>query len=137
MDASTIQKYSKYSVAQLKRKAQVVFNKWVRERSKGEPCISCGSPNTSTASHFYSAGHYNALRFTEDNVWLSCQRCNYYLSGNLIQYRINLEKKIGKERVERLDMLAALSKQNRAFKFSRFDLISIITKYKEHEKNRY
>lgn len=130
MDAKTIQRYAKYSVAQLKAKAQVAFNRWVRRRSEGEPCISCGSPNTSTASHFYSAGHYNALRFTEDNCWLSCQKCNYYLSGNLIQYRINLEKKIGKERLLKLDKLAAISKRNRSFKWDRFSLIEIILKYK-------
>ena len=129
MDSATIQKYSKYSVAQLKKKAQIVFNRWVRLRSEGEPCISCGSPNTSTASHFYSAGHYNALRFTEDNCWLACHRCNYFLSGNLNQYRINLEKKIGKERLKKLDELAAISKRNRSFKWGRFDLIEIIQKY--------
>lgn len=130
MTSETIKKYDKYSVAQLKAKAQVVFNKWIRERDKNERCISCDSNNTSTASHFYSAGHHNALRFNEDNVHLSCHRCNYFLHGNLSEYRIRLEKRIGKERLKALDELAAISKRNRAFKFDRFSLIEIITKYK-------
>jgi heterodisulfide reductase subunit B len=130
MTSETIKKYSKYSVAELKKKAQVVFNKWIRERDKDEQCISCPSRNTSTASHFYSAGHHNALRFNEDNVHISCHRCNYFLHGNLSEYRVRLEKRIGKERLDALDELAALSKRNRSFKFSRFDLINIIEKYK-------
>jgi len=130
IDAKTIKKYDKYSVAELKKKAQVVFNKWIRERDKDLPCISCSSRNTSTASHFYSAGHYNALRFNEDNVHISCHRCNYFLHGNLSEYRVKLEKRIGKERLLALDELAAISKRNRNFKFDRFSLIDIIEKYK-------
>jgi hypothetical protein len=48
------------------------------------------------------------------------------LSGNLNQYRINLEKKIGKDRLQALDDLASQSKRNRGFKFDRFALIEII-----------
>lgn len=127
LDAKTIQKYSKYSVAKLKLLAQKYFNRFIRERDKGEQCISCDSYNTSQASHFYSAGHYNSLRFNEDNVHLSCLRCNYFLAGNLIEYRKKLEKKIGSERLLALDKLAA---NKRAFKYGKFELILLIEKYK-------
>lgn len=130
LTSKQIQKYSKYSVAQLKVKAQTVFNAWIRKRDEGQPCISCGTGSPNQAGHFYSAGHYSALRFNEDNCHLQCVKCNYFLSGNLNQYRLNLEKKIGKERLQSLDDLAAQSKRNRGLKFDRFSLIETIIKYK-------
>jgi hypothetical protein len=130
LTAKDIQKYSKYSVAQLKLKAQTAFNAWIRKRDEGQSCISCGTGSPNQAGHFYSAGHYSALRFNEDNCHFQCVRCNYFLSGNLNQYRINLEKKIGKDRLQALDDLASQSKRNRGFKFDRFALIEIILKYK-------
>lgn len=123
-------KYNKYSVAQLKTKAQKSFNSYIRKRDEGQACISCGSRSPSHAGHFYSAGHYSALRFNEYNCHLQCVRCNYFLSGNLNQYRINLEKKIGIEKLKQLDNLAAISKRNRIFKWDRFSLIEIIERYK-------
>jgi len=108
-------------------KAQEVFNKFIRERDKNKPCISCGAFHTLQAGHFYSAGHHNALRFNEDNVHGQCLRCNYYLSGNLSNYRVNLIKKIGIQRVEKLDQIASIKK---AHKLDRFYLQEIISNYK-------
>ena len=51
------------------------------------------------------------------------------MSGNLINYRINLTDKIGLDRLEALEEQVNLSKKN-AFKWSRFDLVDIIEKYK-------
>lgn len=127
LTADIIQKYKKKSTATLKRIAITRFNKWIRKRDEGEPCISCGSSNTSEASHFYSAGHYNHMRFLEDNVHLSCRRCNYFLSGNLLEYRKRLEPKIGVERLVALDMLAADKSHH---KDDRINFIMIIQKYK-------
>ncbi len=126
MHSNEILKYKKYSTAELKKKAQVVFNAWVRNRDKDLPCVSCGSWNTEHASHYYSAGQHNNLRFHEDNVWLACKRCNYFLHGNLIPYRQELIKRIGIERVEALDNLAKV----RQTKDDRYLYIEIIEKYK-------
>ena len=127
LSSKEIKKYEKYSVAELKKKAQVAFNKFIRERDRDEPCISCGKARVEQAGHFYSAGHHNALRFNEDNVHGQCKRCNYFLSGNLIGYAKGLDKKIGKERAQALDMLAS---SQRVCKWDRFSLINIILKYK-------
>ncbi|MDG6786005.1 recombination protein NinG, partial [Glaesserella parasuis] len=43
------------------------------------------------------------LRFNEDNVHKQCSACNNHLSGNITEYRINLVRKIGVERVEALE----------------------------------
>lgn len=128
MTAATIQKYKKYTVAQLKKKAQVVFNKFIRERDKDLPCISCKKAPVQQAGHFYSAGHYNHLRFNELNTNGQCVRCNHFLSGNLNVYRINLEAKIGTENLKQLDILA---NHKSLHKDDRFTLIDIIEKYKQ------
>lgn len=111
----------------LKRKAIETFNAWIRNRDKDEPCISCGSNSIKQAGHFYSAGKHNGMRFNEDNCFGQCEKCNYFLSGNLLNYRKNLEKKIGKERLEKLDYLASIKA---LVKDNRFYYMEIIEKYK-------
>lgn len=84
---------------------QDIFNKYIRLRDKDLPCISCGT----TKDVEYAAGHfwattYQYLRLNEDNVHKQCNaHCNMNLRGNLLEYRPNLIKKIGLERVEKLD----------------------------------
>jgi len=94
--------------------AQVVCNKYIRERDKKEPCISCGRHHNGQydAGHYRSRGAASHLRFNEDNIHKQCQHCNNYKSGNATEYRINLIKKIGIQRVE------ALENNNKAHKFT-------------------
>ena len=124
-----LQKYKKYTVNQLISKATTVFNRFIRNRDLEESCISCGNFTTLQAGHYYSAGRFPALRFNENNVHGQCLKCNYYESGNLINYRKNLIHKIGIEEVKKLDRVAEQSKQNR-FKWDALYLIEIIEKYK-------
>lgn len=85
--------------------AQRHFNLWVRVRDKNKPCISCGR----VSGCQFHAGHYRTtkaapqLRFNEDNVHKQCAQCNNHLSGNITEYRIELVKRIGAERVEALE----------------------------------
>lgn len=77
---------------------QVIFNKYIRTRDKGKPCISCNGSNKDTkvnAGHFYSVGGHPNLRFNEDNCHLQCEYCNTYLHGNLIEYTHQLLDRIG------------------------------------------
>ncbi len=88
------------------KEAQSVFNKFIRLRDKDEPCISCKKPlktNATDAGHYRSVGGCPELRFNELNNHAQCVFCNRYLSANLINYRINLIKKIGLEDVEFLE----------------------------------
>jgi hypothetical protein len=55
-----------------------------------------------------------------------CKKCNYFLSGNLLEYRKNLIVKIGLEAVEKLDMLSS----QRTTKNDRFKFIEIIEEFK-------
>ena len=89
------------------REAQQAFNAYIRERDSDLPCISCG---TYTAGQ-YHAGHYRTtkaapeLRFDEANVHKQCAQCNNFDSGNIVEYRINLIKRIGQAEVDRLEGL--------------------------------
>ncbi len=81
--------------------AQVEFNKWVRERDRHKPCVSCGRFHQGQ----YHAGHYRSraaapqLRFNVFNTHKQCQPCNTHLSGNLALYREELLRRIGEDRV--------------------------------------
>lgn len=83
------------------KEAQTAFNAFIRIRDEGKPCISCGShTGKKNAGHYRSVGSCPELRFEESQVHLQCEKCNSYLSGNLINYRIELIKRIGIDKVE-------------------------------------
>jgi len=84
--------------------AQMAFNRYIRARDHGSLCISCRNPPKKiNAGHYRSRGSAPELRFDEDNCHIQCEKCNSYLSGNAIEYRINLINKIGIKRVEILE----------------------------------
>lgn len=118
-DLMTLQDYIKL--------AQITFNKYIRLRDKGNVCISCQKPinGVKHASHYLSAGGHSAIRFHEDNVWVSCYKCNVMLSGNAVEYRKALINKIGIERVEWLE-----NNGNSEKKWLKDELQGLIKKYK-------
>lgn len=85
--------------------AQVAFNAFIRARDAHLPCISCG---TTTAGQFH-AGHYRTtkaapeLRFDEQNVHKQCAQCNNFDSGNIVEYRIALVRRIGAKSLAQLE----------------------------------
>jgi len=87
------------------QEAQSEFNKFIRTRDKFNPCVSCGRHHEGQyhAGHYRSIGAAPELRFSELNVWKQCQPCNNHKSGNILEYRINLIKKIGLDKVEWLE----------------------------------
>ena len=113
------------TIPQLKSKAQSVFNKWIRERDKELGCISCGA-KVDHAGHYFSSGHYSALTFDEDNVHGQCLRCNNFMHGNLINYRMGLVDRYGDKYVINLEKKS----RNKIAKYSREQLFDIIDKYK-------
>jgi hypothetical protein len=113
----------------LKKKAQAVFNTYIRLRDDSKGCISCGKP-IKHAGHYFSAGHHSALCFNEVNTNGQCVRCNRYLSGNLINYRVGLVKRYGEKKVLLLEWAA--KKPHKRWK--RIELIAIIQYYEEETK---
>lgn len=116
------------SLPTLLKKAQRVFNEFIRMRDTDKQCISCDKYSIENACHFYNAGQYSALRFNENNVNGGCIQCNKYMHGNLSEYRARLIKRIGEQKVLLLDISA---KTNRVKKWSRTELFAIIEHYKK------
>lgn len=87
------------------REAQRHFNTWIRCRDEGLPCIACNKPMNKkiNASHYKTVGAHPELRFEPLNCHSGCEACNTYLSGNIVNYRINLIKRIGIDKVEWLE----------------------------------
>ena len=126
-----IRKEKLKTVQDLLKEAQIVFNKYIRLRDKGLPCISCQNPNPKkiNAGHYISSGKSKYLTFNLYNVNIQCEYCNTYKHGNLIEYRINLIKKIGIKKVEYLE-----ANRHKTKKYTRQELISIIDEYKKKIK---
>jgi len=98
--------------SQLEAEAQAAFNRYIRERDYYLPCGCCGGlPKNDEplrggawdAGHYRSVGSAPHMRFVEDNVHKQMKRCNKEKSGNAVEYRINLIKRIGLERVEAVE----------------------------------
>lgn len=110
--------------------AQKAINEFIRLRDKDEPCISCGRHHTGQyhAGHYRSVGAAPHLRFNIFNIHKQCSACNNHKSGNAIEYRINLVKKIGVEKVEWIES------QNKALKLSIQDIRAIKFYYRKMVK---
>ncbi|WP_431482247.1 recombination protein NinG [Pseudomonas solani] len=94
------------------REAQQAFNAYIRARDEGLSCISCDSTTTDDglitgsrwdAGHYRSVGACPELRFEPLNCHAQCVRCNRNLSGNAVEYRIRLLKRIGQDKVDWLE----------------------------------
>jgi len=102
--------------------AQIAFNSYIRIRDKWKPCVSCGTPPTEhgrggsrDASHYLARGNPNSgsfHRFHWRNVHSSCKKCNRFLAGNLVPYRVELIKRIGLDRVEEIENTNKIKRWN-------------------------
>jgi hypothetical protein len=108
------------------KEAQTIFNKYIRLRDMGLVCISCQQPpKKRNCGHYFSSGGHSNVRFDEDNCHLQCEHCNTYLSGNLLNYQIGIQKRIGAQKLLELQERAHLTK-----KWTIDELKEIIKTYK-------
>lgn len=110
------------------KEAQKVFNQYIRLRDKHKPCVSCESKLgvKYDAGHYFSSGGHKAVTFNEDNVHAQCVTCNRYKHGNLLEYQIGIEKRIGADRLLKLHAEA-----HEVRKYTTDELKKIISKYKK------
>ena len=118
-------KPKKKPISLLRKNLKEVLHKYIRLRDTIEGggtrwgiCISCQKNypyEQLQAGHYIKAGNYARVRYEEDNINAQCGfSCNMQKGGNVVEYRINLVKKIGEERVKRLeDIRHEPFKQNR------------------------
>ncbi|QIW88991.1 hypothetical protein phiV208_57 [Vibrio phage phiV208] len=102
------------SINEYASEAQSAVNSYIRARDHKKPCISCGCDKVSVYGGYrgaggWDAGHYRSrgaaahLRFNLLNIHKQCVKCNRDKSGNVVDYRINLIKRIGVDLVEKLE----------------------------------
>lgn len=120
------------SVSQWRNDLQKIFNRYIRERDKNKPCISCGKKliGKYDAGHYLSVGSYPNLRFNEDNCFAQCVECNQHKHGNLIEYSIGIEQRIGSTRLQRL-----MEVRNIPLRLTVEEIKEKITYYKSKIKN--
>ena len=115
-----------------RKAAQNAFNAYIRERDKHLGCVSCDKTKDWEgqwhAGHYKSVGARGDLRFNEDNCHRQCSVCNNYLSGNLVNYRLELENRIGFNR------LLALEVELKPKRLRAEDYRAIAQEYKEKIK---
>ena len=106
-----------------------IFNKFIRLRDYGLPCISCRRYVKLQAGHYYNAGNYASLRFDEKNVNGQCFDCNVNKEGNKQGYREGLIKKYGEDVLIYLEI-----KKNNISKLGVFELNLLTAVYKKKIK---
>jgi hypothetical protein len=118
------------TIPQLIKEAQFAFNRYIRLRDAGKPCICCGKPmGTDAIGGAFDCGHYRSvgsaphLRFDERNAHGQTKQCNRYGAGRAVDYRIGLLGRIGSEQVE------ALETDNTPRKWTREGLRAIKAEY--------
>jgi hypothetical protein len=115
------------TVQDLMKKAQKVFNTWIRKRDKNKPCVSCGKALgvKFDCGHYFSSGGHKNVTFDKENCHGQCVYCNQHLHGNLLNYQIGIAKRIGADRLIELN-----GRAHKTRKFTREELKEIIKKYK-------
>ena len=110
------------TISSLANKTQKVFNRYIRLRDEGKPCISCKTSykDNFQAGHYFSSGGNWSTRFNENNCFNQCIRCNMYLSGNLREYSINILDRISEQDLEDLE-----KESKKTIKYTKEQLLEI------------
>ena len=121
------------TLGEYEKEAKVFFQHWIRLRdnSKGYDCVSCGAKitiPTSDGSHYYNANQFSGLIFNEMNCHASCQKCNRFEGGRLLDYREGLITRYG---ADYLNDLESMKETHRNYKYTKQELIDIKVKYQK------
>ncbi len=116
----------------LRVEAQREFNRFIRLRDAGKPCICCGKLPQSDpltggqwdCGHYRSVGSAPHLRFDERNAAGQLKQCNRDGAGRAVDYRIGLIARIGLAAVE------ALEADNTPLHYTKDDLRALKAHYK-------
>ena len=117
------------SVSQLKKEADAVFSKYIRQRDGGDMCrcFTCGVVKNAKQmqnGHYYSRS-VNILRYDERNCHAQCVGCNMFKEGAKPAYTLALLRKYGPEILEELEADSKKYKQ-----WTPEELINLIKKHK-------
>ncbi len=96
------------------REMQYIVNWIVRAIDSEKGCISCSHgwnekwTRRQQAGHYHSVGVHSNLRFNVFNIFLQCQRCNEFLSGNIRNYRTGIIYHYSHDLIEYIESLPRL-----------------------------
>ena len=123
--------YTENKLSTRKEAAKKACHEYIRLRDKNSPCICCGKPlgDNYHAGHFLESGNNPLIRYDEDNIHAQRVDCNYFKGGDSGDYKENLIKKIGVERVN-----ALLEKKGGSIKRTAQDYREIEKYYKDKIK---
>lgn len=113
------------AIPKLLKKAEKVFNAWIRKRDEGKTCITCENLGDQ-AGHYWPV-RYSGVRFDEMNVHIQESGCNKWKHGNQGVFRMKLVERHGEDVVKELDDRAIRTQFK---KWNRDELNEIIEKYK-------
>ncbi len=94
---------------QWRAEAQAAFNRYVRLRDAGKPCISCGRMPEQKFGGTMDCGHYRTrgaaahLAFNLHNTAAQCVYCNRDRDGAQKAFEQGLIERIGAEKVEAIN----------------------------------
>lgn len=94
---------------QWRSEAQTAFNRYVRLRDAGKPCISCGRlpeqkfGGTMDCGHYRTRGAAAHLAFNLHNTAAQCVYCNRDRDGAQKAFEQGLIERIGAEKVEAIN----------------------------------
>lgn len=101
------------TVPNLTKKAQAEFNKYIRLRDFAKPCVSCGRYDHEIkhgsrggkwdCGHYRSVGSAPELRFETLNAHKQCKKCNQFLSGNHVEYRFGIARRLTDDELKWLE----------------------------------
>jgi predicted nucleic acid-binding Zn ribbon protein len=116
---------------------QKEINTLVRTIDYGQLCISSQRiPLKKNAGHFFSVGSHPSLRYNLLNIFLQSEHDNSHLSGNALNYRIQLKELFGSDL---LDEVENLPLKYRVLKLQVDEIYSLIDKVrnlvKSHKSN--
>ena len=109
----------------MKAKADKYFQKFIRLRDKGKPCITCGEYRTLECGHFISR-RFDSTRYDEKNAHGQCAKCNRFEYGNQFEHGTQIDLRYGKGTADLL-----LMKSKMLSKRTRIDYERIANFYKD------
>lgn len=126
-DEKKVLKEKLKTLGQYESEAKKSFQKWIRLRDKNQPCISCGKVSDQMdGGHFKKSEIYSGVIFNEMNCHAQCRKCNRYLNGNELNYRLGLINRYGLEYANNIEQIA---NETRQYKYTKEELIAKKLKY--------
>jgi hypothetical protein len=98
----------KLSKSQLLKKADSVFSKYIRKKYEIDGFVACVTCRVKMEIPKAQAGHFirrsiYSLRYSEDNVFPQCYRCNVLMHGNYPSFSLYLIRRFGQAHLEKLE----------------------------------